>query len=93
MPAPTIFDTCRPRADVLEGRLAEAEFAADLAQVVKGEARAEYADPARFFAYTYPTEGLRSLLANVCRHLSGVGGEAAAIFRLDTSYAAVKRTA
>ena len=27
-----------------------------------------------------------SLLANVCRRLSGAGGEAAAIFRLDTSY-------
>ena len=30
--------------------------------------------------------GLKNLLANVCRRLSGAGGEAAAIFRLDTSY-------
>ena len=46
----------------------------------------EYLEPARFFANTYPTRGLRNLLANVCRRLTGAGGEAAAIFRLDTSY-------
>ncbi|MDE0038229.1 MAG: DUF499 domain-containing protein [Gammaproteobacteria bacterium] len=81
-----IFDTCRPRPDVLAGAVAEADFAADLAQVIRGRAAPEYADPAKFFANTYPTEGLRNLLANVCRRLSGTGGEAAAIFRLDTSY-------
>ena len=81
----TIFDTCRPRPDVVRGAVAE-DFAADLAQVVNGEGSPEYVDPARFFANTYPTRGLRNLLANVCRRLSGAGGEAAAIFRLDTSY-------
>ena len=82
----TIFDTCRPRPDVLHGTVAEADFAADLAQVVTGGGSTEYVDPVRFFANTYPTRGLKNLLANVCRRLSGVGGEAAAIFRLDTSY-------
>ena len=82
----TIFDTCRPRSDVLQGTVAEADFAADLAQVVTGAGSAEYVDPVRFFANTYPTRGLKNLLANVCRRLSGAGGEAAAIFRLDTSY-------
>ena len=86
MPTRSVFDLCRPRADVLAGTVAEADFAADLAQVVKGEASPEYTDPVRFFANTYPTEGLRRLLANVSRRLSGAGGEAAAIFRLDTSY-------
>ena len=86
MPTPTIFDLCRPRADILRGSVAEAEFAADLAQVLTGTAPPDYADPARFFANTHPTRGLRDLLANVCRRLSGAGGEAAAIFRLDTSY-------
>ena len=80
-----IFDVCKPRADVLAGAV-ESDFAADLAPVVKGNATDEYADPAQFFARTYPTAGLRDLLANVCRRLSGTGGEAAAIFRLDTSY-------
>ena len=82
----TIFDSCRPRADVVRGAVAEADFAADLAQVVRGEGSAEYRDPVRFFQNSYPTRGLKNLLANVCRRLSGAGGEAAAIFRLDTSY-------
>ena len=86
MTIPTIFETCRPRADVLEGSVAEADFAADLAQVIVGSGNEEYLDPARFFANTYPTRGLKNLLANVCRRLAGAGGEAAAIFRLDTSY-------
>ena len=83
---PTIFQTCRPRKDVLEGTITEADFAADLAQVITGEGNAEYLDPARFFANTYPTRGLKNLLENVCQRLSGAGGEVASIFRLDTSY-------
>ena len=86
MTVPTIFETCQPRADVLKGAVAEADFAADLAQVIAGRGPQEYLDPARFFANTYPTRGLANLLVNVCRRLSGAGGEAAAIFRLDTSY-------
>ena len=83
---PSIFDLCQPRADVLAGRVTDADFAADLASVISGTANAEYLEPQRFFANTYPTRGLRDLLANVCRRLSGTGGEAAAIFRLDTTY-------
>ncbi|MDE0024272.1 MAG: DUF499 domain-containing protein [Spirochaetaceae bacterium] len=86
MTIPTIFDTCQPRADILTGSVADADFAADLAQVIAGRASEEYGAPARFFARTWPTRGLKNLLANVCRRLSGAGGEAAAIFRLDTSY-------
>ena len=83
----TIFEACSPRDDVLKGAITEADFAADLAQVIVGEGTPEYLEPpARFFANTYPTRGLKSLLANVCRRLSGAGGEVAAIFRLDTSY-------
>ena len=86
MTIPTIFETCRPRADVLRGTITEADFAADLAQVIAGSGSAEYLAPARFFANTYPTRGLKNLLANVCRRLAGAGGEVASIFRLDTSY-------
>ena len=86
MTIPTIFETCRPRPDVLKGAVAGADFAADLAQVIAGRGPQEYLDPARFFANTYPTRGLGNLLLNVCRRLTGAGGEAAAIFRLDTSY-------
>ena len=86
MTIPTIFETCRPREDVLKGAITEADFAADLAQVIIGKGNVEYLDPVRFFANTYPTRGLKNLLSNVCRRLSGAGGEVAAIFRLDTSY-------
>jgi hypothetical protein len=86
MTLPTIFETCRPRPDVLKGALAEADFAADLAQVIAGRGPREYLDPVRFFANTYPTRGLGNLLLNVCQRLGGTGEEAAAIFRLDTSY-------
>ena len=58
----------------------------DLAQVIVAKGNAEYLDAARFFANTYPTRGLKNLLANVSRRLTGAGGEVASIFRLDTSY-------
>jgi hypothetical protein len=51
-----------------------------------GVAGEEYQKPDKFFDNTYPTRGLQNLLANVCARLSGAGTEAAAIFRLDTSY-------
>ena len=86
MKVPTIFETCQPRLDVLKGDITEADFAADLAQVVVGQGNPDYLDAVRFFANTYPTRGLKDLLANVCRRLSGAGGEVASIFRLDTSY-------
>ena len=83
---PTIFDICRPRPDVLDGTVADADFAADLAQVLTGKASADYREPGPFFANTYPTRGLKNLLANVCRRLTGAGDAVGAIFRLDTSY-------
>jgi predicted AAA+ superfamily ATPase len=65
--------------------MADAEFAADLAQVLRGNAPAQYADPGLFFSNTYPTRGLKDLLLNVCGRLSS-GQGVASIFRLDTSY-------
>jgi hypothetical protein len=82
---PTIFATCKPKQDVLQGKMADAEFAADLAQVLRGNAPAQYADPGLFFSNTYPTRGLKDLLLNVCGRLSN-GQGVASIFRLDTSY-------
>lgn len=81
-----IFETCTPREDVVEGTIAESDFAADLAKVIRKQAPPAYQDAALFFDNTYPTRGLRNLLANVCRRLSSTGGEAASIFRLDTQY-------
>ena len=42
--APRIFDLCVPRADVLAGTISESDFAADLAQVIRGNAPEEYRD-------------------------------------------------
>jgi hypothetical protein len=87
MSAPTIFDLCNPRPDVLAGTSSDSDFAADLSHVIRGTGGpVEYSDPTRFFANTYPTRGLKSLLANVCTRLSGQPGAVAAIFRLDTSF-------
>ncbi|WP_295430572.1 DUF499 domain-containing protein [uncultured Thiodictyon sp.] len=86
MTLPTIFDLCEPRQDVLQGTISESDFAADLAQVLRGDAPKEYLDPVRFFANTHPTRGLKDLLRNVCLRLTGNPHQVASIFRLDTNY-------
>jgi hypothetical protein len=86
MNLPTVFETCEPREDVLNGTIADADFAADLAKVIRGTASDDYKIPARFFANTYPTAGLKNLLRNVLARLTGDSSAAACIFRLDTSY-------
>ena len=59
-----IADTCQPRADVLAGGLEGKHFAAQLDQVIRNpDDYASYADAESFFALTYPTEGLKELLA------------------------------
>ena len=86
MSLPTIFTTCRPRADVLAGTVRDDEFMADLSRVVNATAPADYLDPAAFFAKTYPTRGMKELLKAVCLRLSGRGGEVSSIIRLGTQY-------
>ncbi len=81
-----LFDCCTPRPDVLRGMVTESAFAADLAQMLRGEGPPEYRDAETFFANTHPTRGLRNLLQQVCLRLNGQGREAASIFRLDTQY-------
>jgi hypothetical protein len=90
MSFPTIFDTCRPRADVLAGVIRDDEFMADLSRVVNGTAPADYLDPAPFFAKSYPTRGMKELLKAVCLRLSGRGGEVSSIIRLGTQYSGGK---
>ena len=92
MSLPTIFKLCQPRDDVVRGAI-EADFAANLAQVLRGEAPDETKSPVQFFANTHPTEGLKNLLHNVCLRFAGHGGEASAIFRLHTQYRGGKRHA
>jgi len=71
-----IIDTCVPRKDILEGRLTDAHFAAQLDAVVREpEKYPVYGDPTAFFAVTYPTAGLKRLLASTFGRLSGKKGE------------------
>ena len=63
-----------PHPDVASGRYVEAEFAADLAQVQRGDASKEYGDPVEFFRRTYLTEGLIGLLESALRRLAGQPG-------------------
>jgi predicted AAA+ superfamily ATPase len=63
-----------PHEDVAKGRFQEAEFAANLGRVARGEGSAEYVDPAEFFRRTYLTAGLRDLLVAGTQRLTGGGG-------------------
>lgn len=64
-----------PHPDVAGGTFERAQFAADLWKVWKGEASAEYQDPADFYGRTYITEGIRFLLSSALKRLSGKGGD------------------
>jgi predicted AAA+ superfamily ATPase len=60
-------DVVTPHPDVASGNYQEAEFAADLWQVFKGNAAREYRDPVEFFRRTFLTQGLRELLLSSIR--------------------------
>lgn len=65
-----------PNPDVALGTFQEAEFAADLQQVHAGRADAtQYGNPVSFFNHTYITPGIRTLLVNTLKRLSGNGGD------------------
>lgn len=73
-----------PHEDVLRGTFQQAEFAADLSLVHEKQAAAEYQDSALFFRRTFITEGMRLLLDNVLRRLSGCGGDP--VIQLQTAF-------
>jgi predicted AAA+ superfamily ATPase len=72
---PSWRDVIAPHPDVAQGRYKNAEFAADLAQVARGEGAYEYRDPVEFFARTYVTEGLSGLLGQALKRVGGRDGE------------------
>ncbi len=73
-----------PHPDVAAGRFAQAEFAADLAKVHRGDGGEEYGDPRQFFRRTFLTQGLRSLLLNAMRRLCGNAGDP--VIELQTNF-------
>ena len=72
---PAWRDVVEPHDDVARGTFELAQFAADLRQVHHGVAGPEYGDPVEFFGRTYLTRGLRYLLEQAVRRLTGTGGE------------------
>ena len=77
-------EVARPHPDVSAGRYRQAEFAADLSQVARGRAEAEYQDPVEFFARTYLTGGMRGLMIQALKRIAGQGGEP--VIQLKTAF-------
>ncbi len=77
-------DIIEPHPDVAQGRYKNAEFAADLAQVARGEGAYEYRDPVEFFSRTYVTEGMKGLLTQALRRVGGLDGEP--VIQLKTAF-------
>jgi predicted AAA+ superfamily ATPase len=69
---------------VTGGTFQQAEFAADLWQVYLSEAITEYQKPEEFFNRTFITEGLKNLLTNAVKRLSGKGGDP--VIELQTNF-------
>lgn len=81
---PSWRDVIEPHPDVRRGEYKNAEFAADLSQVARGEGSIEYRDPVEFFSRTYITEGMSNLLEQAFRRVSGKGGEP--VIQLKTAF-------
>ncbi|MDQ6436331.1 DUF499 domain-containing protein [Mesorhizobium sp. LHD-90] len=68
-------EVVEPHQDVATGEFTQAEFAADLGKVHNGSAPSEYSNPKEFFARTYLTDGLSTLLVGAAKRLSAAGGD------------------
>lgn len=77
-------DVAPPHPDVMAARFIEAEFAADLSTVARGEGAETYRDPREFFRITYMTGGLKKVLHGAIERLAGKGGDP--VVGLQTSF-------
>ncbi len=77
-------DVAAPHPDVASGRYNQAEFAADLWQVYKGQGSDEYRDPAEFFRRTYLTESLRAMLTGAITRVTSGRGDP--VIQLQTNF-------
>ena len=77
-------DVAPPHPDVMAARFVEAEFAADLSTVARGEGADTYRDPREFFRITFMTGGLRKVLQGAVERLAGKGGDP--VVGLQTSF-------
>ena len=81
---PSWRDIIEPHPDVAQGRYLNAEFAADLSQVARGDGAFEYRDPVEFFARTYVTDGMKGLLVQALKRFNGQNGEP--VLQLKTAF-------
>ncbi len=88
----SILTACQPRSDILQGTFNPEIFTASLSEVIdfyRGESQAIhaiYTDAKQFFTEgTYPTDGLKMVLAEVFARIDG-DGTAPAIHRLETAF-------
>jgi predicted AAA+ superfamily ATPase len=68
---PSIFETCIPREEILAGELAVDLFAAKLRLVIEEKAPLVYQDAVSFFANTFATDGIKTLIREVFSRLIG----------------------
>lgn len=81
---PSWREIIEPHPDVAQGKYKNAEFAANLADVARGEGAFEYRDPVEFFARTYVTAGMSGLLEQALRRFSQKDGEP--VLQLKTAF-------
>lgn len=81
---PSWRDVIHPHPDVAQGLYKNAEFAADLAQVSRGEGSIVYQDAVEFFARTYVTDGMSTLLVQAINRVCENGGEP--VIQLKTAF-------
>ena len=81
---PSWREVIEPHDDVTSGRFEMAQYAADLHQVWRGAAAAEYGDPTEFYRRTFITEGLGKLITGAVERFAGVGGDP--IVKLQTNF-------
>ncbi|EAZ88906.1 ATP-binding protein [Crocosphaera chwakensis] len=81
----SIFETCEPRAEILSGELTVDLFAAKLRLVVERKAPQVYQNSDIFFANTFATDGIKTLLKEVFSRLTGKSA-GSPVIRLETSF-------
>lgn len=68
---PSWFNCVTPQFDILNNKLDESVFAANLGDVMMGTGNEIYLDPKQFFKKTYVTNGLRNIATRVVQALNG----------------------
>ena len=81
---PSWREIIEPHPDVAQGRYLNTDFAVNLDDVSKGGGPFEYRDPVEFFARTYITEGIKGLMVQTAKRLSGKDGEP--VLQLKTAF-------